>query len=169
VIRIIFPRKEIISLGLLDVTKPTVLKLQSLVGRVRRGITFGVRGLVLDGDGVLLVKHSYLPGWYLPGGAVEAGETALESLRRELVEEANIEMTGPAELMGLYFNREMSGRDHVALYRVSAFRQTAPWKANHEILAAEFFPLAALPDDATKATRRRIAEHLSADPPGSDW
>src|SRR5262245_14240406 len=71
--------------------------------RIINGMTFGVRGAVLDGENrVFLVKHTYVPGWYLPGGGVNPGETAEEALRRELLEEGNLVVEGPVELRGLY-------------------------------------------------------------------
>jgi 8-oxo-dGTP pyrophosphatase MutT (NUDIX family) len=86
-----------------------------------------VRGLVVDAERrVFLVKHSYVAGWHLPGGGVEPGETLAAALARELREEGNIELTAPAVLFAVYFNRRISRRDHVALYVARSFRQSAP-------------------------------------------
>jgi 8-oxo-dGTP pyrophosphatase MutT (NUDIX family) len=129
--------------------------------RFTRGLTIGVRGLVIDAAGrVLLVQHSYVAGWYLPGGGVEAGETLLAALARELREEANIELTGPSRLFAVYYNRRSSRRDHVALYVVHSFRQSAPPRPNREIVAHGFFEPDALPEGTTRSTRARIAEVL---------
>ena len=96
---------------------PLVGRLMHLYWRFSRPLTMGVRGMVLDGEGrVFLVKHSYVDGWHMPGCGVEVGETVLEALKRELVEEGSIELTGAPALHGIYFNPVHSRRDQVALY-----------------------------------------------------
>ncbi|OCP17299.1 MULTISPECIES: NUDIX domain-containing protein [unclassified Ensifer] len=124
-----------------------------------RGMTIGVRAACFDGEGrVFLVRHSYLPGWHLPGGGLDRDETALEGLLRELREEGNLETTIPPTLVQVYYNRRTSRRDHVVFYRCDGVRQTLPKEPDLEIAASGFFALDALPDDATPATRRRLAE-----------
>src|SRR5947207_4472519 len=84
--------------------------------RFARGMTLGVRAVVLDGDSrVFLVRHSYVAGWHLPGGGVEVGETFREALRRELAEEGRIELSGEPALQGIFLNSHVSRRDHVAV------------------------------------------------------
>lgn len=147
-----------------------VNRLAHLYWRFARGLTLGVRGVVLDGEGrVFLIKHSYSDGWHLPGGGVEVGETFLEALTRELAEEGNIELTAPPRLHNIFFYPLYSQRDHVALYVVREFRQTAEPVPNHEIAAHGFFPLDALPADTTGGTRARINEVLKGAPVPERW
>jgi len=115
--------------------------------------------MLIDGTGrIFLVKHSYVDGWHLPGGGVETGETLLAALTRELAEEGNIRLGAVPQLYGVYFNKRASRRDHVALFIVRDFRQDGNPKPNYEIIAHGFFPNDALPEDATRATRARVAE-----------
>ena len=59
-----------------------------------RGMTLGVRAACFDQQGrVFLVRHTYLPGWHLPGGGVERDETALQALAKEIREEGNLKAT----------------------------------------------------------------------------
>jgi len=145
-------------------------RLMHIYWRFSRGLTLGVRGLVLDSDGrVFLVKHVYTDGWHLPGGGVEPGETMLDALTRELAEEGAIELTSPPRLHGVYFQTRYSNRDHVALFVVREFRQGPAPPPNHEIAACGFFRLDALPQDTTSATQARIAEVLRGRPAPPRW
>jgi 8-oxo-dGTP pyrophosphatase MutT (NUDIX family) len=90
-------------------------------------------------------------------------------LARELAEEGNIELTGPPLLHGVFFHPIYSRRDHVTVYVVRDFRQTAPPEPNREIAAHGFFSLAALPPETTAGTRARIAEVLSGKPAAERW
>lgn len=145
-------------------------RLFHLYFRLKRPVTFGVRGLVHDADqnSVFLIRHTYVPGWQLPGGGVEVGETALEALGRELFEEGNIEIDGLPLLKSIHFNRQASRRDHVALYLIESYRQAGPKLPDREIAEAGFFPLDRLPDGTTPATLRRLAEVFDGAPASPD-
>jgi 8-oxo-dGTP pyrophosphatase MutT (NUDIX family) len=149
---------------------PLVNRLAHFYWRFSRGLTFGVRAVVLDGDGrVFLVKHTYANGWHLPGGGVEVGETLPEALARELREEGNIDLTAPPVLHGVFFHPIYSRRDHVTVYVVRSFHQATNPVPNREIAAHGFFPADALPADTNTGTRARIAEVLGGTPPAERW
>jgi len=139
--------------------EPIVARLLHFYWRFSRPATLGARAMVIDGQGrIFLVKHSYVSGWHLPGGGVETGESMLEALTRELAEEGNIALRSAPKLFAIYFNKRISRRDHVALYIVRDFHQTAAPVATHEIVEHGFFAPDALPEDTSRATRARIAE-----------
>ena len=137
--------------------------------RLTRGISLGVRALVRDEDGrILLIRHSYTPGWLLPGGGVERGETAEAAVVRELREESGVVTLARPRLFGLYCNERQFSGDHVALYLVTAFRRE-PFTATAEILEARFFLAEELPETTTGGTRRRIAEVEAGSAPAVEW
>lgn len=135
-----------------------------------RAMTLGVRAVAVDGDRrILLVKHTYVAGWHLPGGGVESGETVLQALAKELREEANVELGAAPILHSVHFNTHVTRRDHVVLFHCENVRQIAPKLADREIVAAEFFALDALPDDVTPSTAARIREFNDGIAPDPHW
>ena len=150
--------------------EPLLRRIFHLYWRIARGMTLGVRGVVVNGEGrVFLIQHTYVSGWHLPGGGVEAGETFLEALKRELMEEGRIELAAEPVLHGLFFNGHVSRRDHVAVYVVRQFRQDRLPAPNHEIVECGFYDPDALPADTTRGTRLRIAEVLHGAAPIATW
>jgi ADP-ribose pyrophosphatase YjhB (NUDIX family) len=149
--------------------EPAITPLFRAWWRVRRPMTLGVRGVVCDEKGaVLLVRHTYAPGWHLPGGGVERGETAVQAIVREMAEEGGVEVVGAPRLAGFFANHANFPNDHIALYRIDAWRPCAA-RAAGEIAERGFFAPNALPEGATKGTRRRLAEMFGGAQASDDW
>ena len=136
--------------------------------RLRRGLTLGAQGIVLEGDGqVLLVRHGYRPGWHFPGGGVEWGESAEAALERELFEEAAVRLIGKPVLHGLFANFESFPGDHIAVFICRAFERRAAPRPNAEIAESRFFAPGALPDGLAEGARRRLEEIAHGRPPSA--
>ena len=122
-------------------------------------VTIGVRGICLKDDRVLLVRHTYYPGWFLPGGAVEKGETLQEAIVREVREETGV-VARDATFAGMFLSLHKGRSDHIALFEITDF-ELASEGAIHlgsEIAAVDFFNLNSLPSDTSPASLRRIKE-----------
>lgn len=136
--------------------------------RMHRSMTLGVRGIAMDADGrVMLVRHTYIAGWHLPGGGVERGETADAAMRKEFAEEAGLAVEGALSLLGVYLNPAFAG-DHILLYRAHTWVH-CPSASEGEIADRAFFPCDALPADTVAGARRRLAEVLEGAPVNSVW
>jgi len=132
-------------------------------------MTLGVRGLVRDGEGrVLLVKHTYTSGWHMPGGGVERGEACEDALAREMVEEAGVELMDRPRLVSIHSSEASFRGDHILFFEIRDWR---PVKATSrgEIAAVEWFAADALPGDVTAGTARRVGEILSGAPADPLW
>lgn len=133
-------------------------------------MTLGVRAVVLDDrNRIFLVRHSYVSGWHLPGGGVEVGQTLVQALNRELMEEGRIETLDQPMLHGVFLNAHVSPRDHVAIYVVRYWRQDRMPEPNGEIVECGFFAADALPPETTPGTRLRIGEVLNGATPTATW
>ena len=142
--------------------EPLLRNLLHLYWRFSRGLTIGVRGLVVDGTGrVFLVKHSYVAGWHLPGGGVEVGETLARRWRGSCAKRATSNLARRRNFSPSTSTGEFRARDHVALYVVRSFHQSSAAAAEPRNRGARLFrcrmPCRA---DTARGTRERIAEVL---------
>lgn len=145
-------------------------RVMKLARRGRWPLTVGVRIVVRDADEcVLLVKHTYAPGWHFPGGAIDPRETAADAAMRELREEALIECVGTPHLHGVFFNLTENKSDHIVVFETRSWKRVAGQMRTLEIADARFFPVSDLPEGTTGGTMRRLAELKGDAQPGTIW
>jgi 8-oxo-dGTP pyrophosphatase MutT (NUDIX family) len=131
-------------------------------------VAFGVTAIVDDEAGrVLLVRHSYQPGWHLPGGGVEPAEPPAEAVLRELKEEVGLLESAVPELIGIYTRRIGWVTNVIALYRVKDAR--IAFEPNAEIREILWADPHALPDGTVRGARRRLAEFTGKTAPQPYW
>ncbi|MEP6870250.1 MAG: NUDIX domain-containing protein [Anaerolineaceae bacterium] len=130
--------------------------------KVLQPVTLGVRVLLVRDGQVLLVRHTYRDGWFLPGGGVKRRETLEAAARREAYEEVGATF-GALRLMGAYSNFVEAASDHVVVFASESFELRANESA--EIAECRFFPLTDLPKGVAAGTLRRIEEYLQSATP----
>lgn len=127
-------------------------------GRLVRGMTLGTRGVVTDPQGrMLVVRQRYTNGWIFPGGGVDRGEAPVTALKREVVEETGVRLTGDVVMHGLFSNHANFPGDYVAVYIASDF-EDGTWKPSLEITERAFLPPSDIAEDCSAAMRRRLDE-----------
>ena len=131
---------------------------QRLRWRLFRQLTVGVRLLAIENGKVLLVRHSYVEGWYLPGGGVQTGETLHDAMRREAGEEAGA-VLHDLRLFGVYSSFFEGKSDHIVVFVSEDFT----WRrtASREVENVDSFSVDGLPEATSPGTRRRIAEYAA--------
>ena len=137
-----------------------MLRLIYLIYRVYcfifRPITLGVRVMMIDKDQVLLVRHTYMDGWFMPGGGVKRSESLDDAARREAHEETGATLNN-LSLVGAYTNCKEWKSDHNILFLSTDFATSG--KHDLEIAEIRFFPLDALPVDLLLGHRQRLEEY----------
>ncbi|MEM1140641.1 MAG: NUDIX domain-containing protein [Pseudomonadota bacterium] len=144
-------------------------RLRQSVRFVIRRPSLGVRGIVVNEAGaVLLVRHTYVAGWFLPGGGVKFKEAPAAALIREMREEAGV-VIHETRLIGLFPNFTRLQSDYVALFDCPDWSEADAFRPDFEIAERAFFPLEDLPSATTPATRRRLAEWQGHIDQSSEW
>jgi 8-oxo-dGTP pyrophosphatase MutT (NUDIX family) len=109
-----------------------------------RPVRMGVRVLMVEDDKVWLVRHTYLPGWFMPGGGLKRHESLDQAARREAREELGAEL-GEVTLVGAFTSYLQWKTDHTILFLCRDFRLTG--KSDAEIAEIRLFNLTDLPAD----------------------
>lgn len=149
--------------------EPFTRPLFFLISRLTRGKTLGVRVIARDESGaIMLVRHTYLEGWWLPGGGVDRGETTGGAAARELFEETGLQATAPGRLLSLHSNERFFRGDHVAVYRFDHFTR-GELTHRGEIAETSWFDPLDLPRDAHRSTVARLAEIFGGAPVDPNW
>jgi ADP-ribose pyrophosphatase YjhB (NUDIX family) len=138
--------------------------------RLTRSQTLGVQGIVIRRDKqILLLRHSYTPGWHFPGGGVERHENLMQALHRELLEEVGVAIRGEPKLHAIFSNFARSKGDHIAVFIVDNWEQIERPQSQLEIIDWNFFSVNALPRGIIDGARRRLAEVFDGCPITPEW
>ena len=135
-----------------------------------RATTLGVRIIIRnDAEHILLVEHTYISGWHLPGGGVERNETLAQAAQKEMLQETGIVPTQKLQHLHTFANFNMSRFDHVALFECKNWEWAKSRPDDYEIARAEFFPADELPQSIDRRTRRHIAQYLGEEDFDEIW
>ena len=134
-----------------------------------RRIDIGVRAIVLDPEGrVVLIRHTYLPGWHLPGGGIKRWETVEQAAIREVREEAGFHVERFDRFVGLYANFQVGWCNHVALFAGSGV-PVAKAEPSLEVAEVTTVDLDALPQNLARGTAPRIRDWREHRHPSANW
>ena len=140
---------------LLNILFQCAHRTRKIAWRIFRPTTVGVKMLLFCGSSVLLVKTRYSTKLSLPGGKVDKLELPRTAAIRELREETGV-VVDDCRLVGIYSNFTEFKSDTIVLF--AAETEAAACSPGWEIERCGFFPLNALPEDTSPATRRRLED-----------
>jgi ADP-ribose pyrophosphatase YjhB (NUDIX family) len=130
-------------------------------------VAYGACALIERDGKVLLVRHSYMPGWLLPGGGVGRGEPAEHAILRELKEEIGLVRSAPPELFGVYSRRTGWVTNVIVLFRLHDADFT--FRPNLEVREVLWADPASPPPQTPDSVRRRLGELSGMEPRGPHW
>jgi 8-oxo-dGTP diphosphatase len=119
--------------------------------------TLGVFAAIIDDGRILCVRMNYAThAWTTPGGRVEPGESPLDALKREVLEESGLDVVA-GELVGVY---SKPYKDDIVLFFRASVVGRNPWQPNDEISDMGYFRRSELPEPMGLGVRTRIIDAL---------
>jgi 8-oxo-dGTP pyrophosphatase MutT (NUDIX family) len=133
-----------------------------------RPVRMGVRVMMIQDNKVTLIRQTYMPGWFMPGGGLKRGETLEQAARREAYEETGAEL-GEVTLMGAYTSFKDWKTDHNLVFLCHDFKITG--QPDQEIAELNSFPLDQLPQGLWPGHIRRLEEYKlkKTNPQFGEW
>ena len=121
--------------------------------------TKGVICLILSGDELLLIRHTYgHSAWTLSGGGLNKNESKEEAVKREVKEELGLDIT--PEYIGEFTHHPDYKIDTVSCF-VARIEKIEPKIDHLEIKDAKWWHIDNLPEDHSLSLRRVILMHKS--------
>lgn len=109
--------------------------------------------MMVQDNEVCLIRHTYLPGWFLPGGGLKKNETIEQGARREAREETGAELN-EITLLGIFSSFIQWKTDHTAVFLCKDFKITGV--SDGEIAEVCLFPLNSIPDNTFDSHRKLL-------------
>lgn len=133
-----------------------------------RPVRMGVRVMMIQENKVTLIRQTYMPGWFMPGGGLKRGETLEQAARREAYEETGAEL-GEITFMGAYTSFRDWKTDHNLVFVCHDFKITG--KPDGEIAEVKNFPVDQLPEGLWPGYQRRLEEYKlgKVNPQFGEW
>jgi ADP-ribose pyrophosphatase YjhB (NUDIX family) len=128
-----------------------------------------VRGVVVDGDRLLLVRELGESRWTLPGGWADVGETPRQAVEKEVLEESGLSVSARRVLA--VYDRDFRGRARwpAHVYRLYVLCEPVEGRLSGdgvETVEASFFGFEQLPELSPKTPLEHLESvlALAADP-----
>lgn len=112
--------------------------------------------MMIQDDKVTLIRHTYLEGWFMPGGGLNRNESLEQAARREAKEETGADL-GEMILLGVFTNYIQWKTDHTVVFLCKEFTFTG--KPDAEIAEIRQFALSDLPKDVYVSHQKLLEEY----------
>ncbi len=146
-------------------TLRVLYKLALFYWKITNPRSIGSRCLIVKNNQILLLRHSYMPDYYIPGGGIKKNETITEGIIRELKEEVGITVSIDDLMLFLIIESNLEYKQDTAfIFLVKNITKDQQINShNHdkkEILEIKWFDLDNLPKDLSVTTNLVIKEYI---------